>query len=154
MIISTLRGSDLDQTGPDPQHWKKKTWSGHITNFMSIQKNSIWTPKPREMIPLKMVTSFKNLMSDIAGNFSPISDCPTNFYLSVRYRKVRYRLSPISLITDIGLSAHLCFYMCCTKLLQHERFAQICFLFLFINLKVNINVFLCVLYRDLTTPER
>jgi hypothetical protein len=28
-------------------------------------------------------------------------------YLSVRYRKVRQRLSPISLITDVGLSAHL-----------------------------------------------
>jgi hypothetical protein len=28
---------------------------------------------------LKMATSFKNVISDIAEDFSPISECPTNF---------------------------------------------------------------------------
>jgi hypothetical protein len=70
-----------------------------------------------------VVTSFKILMSDFADNFSPISECATNSYLSVRYRKVRQMLSPISIITDIGLSAHLCMKHTSTGTGMQERVA-------------------------------
>jgi hypothetical protein len=45
--------------------------------------------------------------SDIAKYFSPISECQQIFNTLFRYRTVRQQLSLTSLITDVGLSAHL-----------------------------------------------
>jgi hypothetical protein len=97
--------SDIDiRVQSDIRHWRKQ-------NYFSLQIRTVSLGMVSKHYDTKLLwLSVPIGMSDIGKNFIPISDIMSDSALS-DIGSSDIRLSLISLITDIGLSAHLCWYI-------------------------------------------